>query len=36
MIAMVFIILVYAIPKFSAFYQDFDRELPELPNFLFL
>jgi type IV pilus assembly protein PilC len=33
MIAMVFIILVYAIPKFSAFYQDFDRELPETTQF---
>lgn len=33
MIAMVFIILVYAIPKFSAFYQDFDRELPEMTQF---
>jgi type IV pilus assembly protein PilC len=33
MIAMVLIILVYAIPKFSSFYQDFDRELPELTQF---
>ncbi|MGD2085297.1 MAG: type II secretion system F family protein [Candidatus Aminicenantes bacterium] len=33
MIAMVFIILVYAIPKFSDFYQDFDRELPEMTQF---
>jgi type IV pilus assembly protein PilC len=33
MISMVFIILVYAIPKFSAFYQDFDRELPEMTQF---
>lgn len=33
MIAMVFIILVYAIPKFSAFYQDFDRDLPEMTQF---
>jgi len=33
MIAMVFIILVYAIPKFSAFYQDFDRELPGTTQF---
>jgi type IV pilus assembly protein PilC len=33
MIAMVFIILVYAIPKFSAFYQDFGRELPEMTQF---
>lgn len=33
MIAMVFIILVYAIPKFSSFYQDFDRELPAMTQF---
>jgi type IV pilus assembly protein PilC len=33
MIAMVFIILVYAIPKFSSFYADFDRELPEATQF---
>jgi type IV pilus assembly protein PilC len=33
MIAMVFIILVYAIPKFSSFYSDFDRELPEMTQF---
>jgi len=33
MIAMVLIILVYAIPKFSTFYQDFDRELPEMTQF---
>ncbi len=33
MIAMVLIILVYAIPKFSAFYQDFDRELPGTTRF---
>jgi type IV pilus assembly protein PilC len=33
MIAMVLIILVYAIPKFSTFYQDFDRELPEMTRF---
>lgn len=28
MIAMVMLILVYAIPKFSSFYADFDAELP--------
>jgi type IV pilus assembly protein PilC len=33
MIAMVLIILVYAIPKFSSFYQDFDRELPQMTLF---
>jgi type IV pilus assembly protein PilC len=33
MIAMVLLILVYAIPKFSAFYEDFDAELPELTQF---
>jgi len=33
MIAMVLIILVYAIPKFSSFYQDFDRELPTMTQF---
>jgi type IV pilus assembly protein PilC len=33
MIAMVFTILVFAIPKFSSFYQDFDRELPEMTQF---
>ncbi|UCH97232.1 MAG: type II secretion system F family protein, partial [Candidatus Aminicenantes bacterium] len=33
MISMVIIILVYAIPKFSSFYQDFDRDLPEMTLF---
>lgn len=33
MIAMVFIILVYAIPKFSSFYADFGRDLPEMTQF---
>ncbi len=33
MIAMVFIILVFAIPKFSDFYNDFGKELPEITQF---
>lgn len=33
MVAMVLIILVYAIPKFSSFYADFDAELPEITLF---
>ena len=33
MIAMVMIILVYAIPKFSSFYRDFDRDLPATTQF---
>jgi type IV pilus assembly protein PilC len=33
MIAMVLIILVYAIPKFSSFYDDFDAKLPAMTLF---
>jgi type IV pilus assembly protein PilC len=33
MFAMVFVILVYAIPKFASFYQDFDAELPGMTQF---
>ncbi|NIM13552.1 MAG: hypothetical protein GTO45_15675 [Candidatus Aminicenantes bacterium] len=33
MFAMVFVILIYAIPKFASFYQDFDAELPEMTQF---
>ena len=33
MIAMVLIILVYAIPKFTSFYEDFDADLPKLTQF---
>ncbi len=33
MIGMVLIILIYAIPKFSSFYQDFDAELPGMTLF---
>jgi type IV pilus assembly protein PilC len=33
MIGMVLIILVYAIPKFSSFYADFDAELPGMTLF---
>ena len=33
MIAMVLIILLYAIPKFTEFYADFDAELPDLTLF---
>lgn len=33
MFAMMFVILIYAIPKFASFYQDFDAELPEMTQF---
>jgi type IV pilus assembly protein PilC len=33
MIAMVLLILVYAIPKFASFYKDFDADLPEMTLF---
>ncbi|MGE5340406.1 MAG: type II secretion system F family protein [Candidatus Omnitrophota bacterium] len=33
MIAMVMIILVYAIPKFASFYKDFNADLPEMTLF---
>lgn len=33
MVAMVLIILIYAIPKFASFYEDFDAELPEMTQF---
>lgn len=34
MISLVFLILVYAIPRFSSFYQDFEAELPMVTTFL--
>jgi len=34
MISLVFIILVYAIPKFASFYNDFDAELPAITHTL--
>ncbi len=34
MISLVLIILVYAIPKFSSFYQDFEADLPMMTTFL--
>jgi type IV pilus assembly protein PilC len=33
MVGMVMIILIYAIPKFSSFYADFDAELPQMTLF---
>lgn len=33
MVAMVLIILIYAIPKFASFYEDFDAELPQMTQF---
>lgn len=36
MIAMVMLILVYAIPKFSSFYADFDAELPAITQSLII
>lgn len=33
MIAMVMLILIYAIPKFASFYKDFDAELPQMTLF---
>jgi type IV pilus assembly protein PilC len=33
MIAMVFVVLIYAIPKFASFYQDFEAELPAMTQF---
>jgi type IV pilus assembly protein PilC len=33
MVSMVFIVLVYAIPKFATFYEDFEADLPQMTLF---
>lgn len=33
MVSMVFVVLIYAIPKFASFYQDFEADLPQMTVF---